>query len=202
MNEWLLKLTRERLLAVPSTPTYCRLSVNTQLFCKVDRVCKVAPGSFAPPPKVESMVVKLTPRQPQPEVNFREWDGLMRIAFHRKHKTLRAAFTTQSTLKTLEENYKTVRSLSMAAAAKGNTHTESSPIVDNFKQYVVEALDECGSAAKRAADIALEDFFTLLLAFNKRGIHFANKSTINSTVGGDTVADVDMEMMADDEDES
>merc|ERR1719473_1974852 len=82
----------ERLLAKVGDPMYGRLAVNTQLFVKVSCVCKVSRGSFNPPPEVDSMVVKLVPRDPPIEVNSREWDGLMRIVFTRKSKTLASTF--------------------------------------------------------------------------------------------------------------
>jgi 18S rRNA (adenine1779-N6/adenine1780-N6)-dimethyltransferase len=43
----------ERLLARVGDKLYGRLTINTQLFCKVTRVCKVARGSFNPPPEVK-----------------------------------------------------------------------------------------------------------------------------------------------------
>merc|ERR1719422_1739207 len=97
----------ERLIAPVGDKQYGRLAVNTRLFVKVSCVCKVSRGSFTPPPEVDSMVVKVVPRDPPIEVDFREWDGLMRICFGRKRKTLRAAFATKSVCATLEENYKT-----------------------------------------------------------------------------------------------
>ncbi|MFA5947106.1 MAG: 16S rRNA (adenine(1518)-N(6)/adenine(1519)-N(6))-dimethyltransferase RsmA [Patescibacteria group bacterium] len=43
------------------------LSVAVQLYAQVERVCIVPPGAFSPPPKVESMVLKLVPH-PSPLV--------------------------------------------------------------------------------------------------------------------------------------
>ena len=40
-----------------------------------------------------------------------EWDGLIKIIFNRKNKTLHSCFVTKSVLKILEENYKTYCSL-------------------------------------------------------------------------------------------
>merc|ERR1719171_1257146 len=97
----------ERLIAKVGEKQYGRLAVNTSLFVKVSCVCKVSRGSFNPPPEVDSMVVKMVPRTPPIEVDFCEWDGLMRICFGRKRKTLRASFLMTHTLKTLEDNYKT-----------------------------------------------------------------------------------------------
>ena len=42
----------ERLIAKVGEKQYGRLAVNTQLFVKVSCVCKVARGSFNPPPQV------------------------------------------------------------------------------------------------------------------------------------------------------
>ena len=40
-----------------------------------------------------------------------EWDGLVRVAFMRKNKTLRALFTNKHVLDMLDKNYKTWCSL-------------------------------------------------------------------------------------------
>jgi 18S rRNA (adenine1779-N6/adenine1780-N6)-dimethyltransferase len=54
----------------PGDELYCRLSVNTQLLAKVDQLLKVGRNNFRPPPKVESRVVRIEPRNPPPPVNF------------------------------------------------------------------------------------------------------------------------------------
>ncbi|XP_029432263.1 probable dimethyladenosine transferase isoform X1 [Rhinatrema bivittatum] len=81
-----------RLVAKPGDKLYCRLSINTQLLARVDHLMKVGKNNFRPPPKVESSVVRIEPKNPPPPINFQEWDGLVRIAFVRKNKTLSAAF--------------------------------------------------------------------------------------------------------------
>lgn len=75
-----------RLVAKPGDSLYCRLSVNVQLFAKVEHIMKVGKNNFRPPPQVESSVVRMEPRNPPPPVDFKEWDGLMRILFVRKNK--------------------------------------------------------------------------------------------------------------------
>lgn len=96
----------QRLVAKPGDKLYCRLSVNTQLLARVDMLMKVGRNNFKPPPKVESSVVRIEPRNPPPQINFTEWDGLTRIAFLRKNKTLAGSFKQTSVLQTLENNYK------------------------------------------------------------------------------------------------
>jgi len=100
-----------RLAARPGDELYCRLSVNTQLLARVDHLMKVGKNNFRPPPKVESSVVRIEPRNPPPPINFLEWDGLVRLCFQRKHKTLAAIFKTNSVVKLLMENDKVYRAM-------------------------------------------------------------------------------------------
>jgi len=51
----------DRLSASPGTKTYGALSIGVQAVCRVEKLFTVAPGSFKPPPKVRSAVVRLTP---------------------------------------------------------------------------------------------------------------------------------------------
>lgn len=96
-----------RLLAKPGDKLYSRLSVNAQMFAKIDHVMKVSKASFKPPPLVESNVVRITPKVPRPQVRFDEFDGLLRICFVRKNKTLRASFFgTTSVMEMLDNNYR------------------------------------------------------------------------------------------------
>jgi len=52
----------DRLAAEPGSKIYGALSVGVQAVCRVEKLFTVAPGSFKPPPKVRSAVVRLTPR--------------------------------------------------------------------------------------------------------------------------------------------
>ncbi len=66
---------------------------------------QVGKNNFRPPPKVDSSVVRIEPRNPPPPVNFKEWDGLIRVCFGRKNKTLGAIFHQSSTLSMLEVRF-------------------------------------------------------------------------------------------------
>ena len=97
-----------RLFARPGDPFYSRLSVNAQMWAHVSHVMNVGRNNFRPPPQVESAVVRLVPKNPRPQVSYDEWDGLLRICFLRKNRTLRANFLgTSSVLEMLEDNWKT-----------------------------------------------------------------------------------------------
>jgi 16S rRNA (adenine1518-N6/adenine1519-N6)-dimethyltransferase len=78
----------ERLTAQPGTRAYGYLTVAAQLVCDVELVCKVPPGAFKPPPKVDSGAVRLVRRQiaPQNLVGLLEFVGR---CFKHKRKTLR-----------------------------------------------------------------------------------------------------------------
>ena len=101
-----------RLVAKAADPMYCRLAVNTQLLARVNHLLKVGKNNFRPPPKVDSSVVRIEPRHPPPPVNFLEWDGLVRLCFGRKNKTLGAIFRQSNTLQLLERNFKLYQALS------------------------------------------------------------------------------------------
>ena len=110
----LLMFQREfalRLVARPGDDLYCRLSVNAQLLAKVDHVMKIGRNNFRPPPKVESSVVRIEPRSPPPPINFVEWDGLLRLCFTRKNKTLSSIFRQTQVVKMIMENAKTYSSV-------------------------------------------------------------------------------------------
>ena len=78
----------KRLAAQPGSRDYGYLTVTTQITSKVEYLFTVAPGSFAPPPKVESAVVRLTPEsKPLPDLQ-----GFLKFAsaaFRQKRKNLR-----------------------------------------------------------------------------------------------------------------
>lgn len=151
-----------RLCAKPGDELYCRLSVNCQLLARVDHLMKVSRNSFRPPPKVDSSVVRIEPRTPKPEVNFVEWDGLVRLCFGRKNKTLNAIFNTKLVLKMMADNLKTHCALVGAPLPE-------TPI----KEIVAGVLASVGFEEARSAKLDLDDFMKLLTAFNKVGLHFA-----------------------------
>ncbi|EWC46497.1 hypothetical protein DRE_04220 [Drechslerella stenobrocha 248] len=97
----------DRLTAQPGDAFYSRLSANVQMWSKVTHVMKVGKGNFKPPPQVESAVVKIEPKFPRPTVSYDEWDGMLRILFIRKNKTISAVFGLSTVQALLERNYRT-----------------------------------------------------------------------------------------------
>ncbi|KAI8069607.1 dimethyladenosine transferase [Gongronella butleri] len=151
-----------RLIAKPGDELYCRLSVNVQLYAKVDHIMKVGKNNFRPPPQVESSVVRLEPKNPPPPVNAKEFDGLLRILFVRKHKTLAANFKQTTVLNMLEQNYKTYCS----------AHEMMVESDFDIKTKVLGILESIEMSTARAAKLDLDDFMKILLTFNRANIHF------------------------------
>lgn len=153
-----------RLVAKPGDKLYCRLSVNCQLLARVDLIMKVGRNNFRPPPKVESNVVRIEPRNPPPNINFREWDGLLRICFNRKNKSLHATFSTSSIVELLKKNYISY------CAMKDIPFDEKLDI----KNKVIDILNSDEAFKQlRPRSMSIDNFLALLLAFNKEGFHFA-----------------------------
>lgn len=99
-----------RLTARPGDALYCRLSVNAQFWSKITHIMKVGKNNFRPPPQVESSVVRIEPKtgKDRPNVSWDEWDGLLRVCFVRKNKTLRASWLgTREVVNMVERNYRT-----------------------------------------------------------------------------------------------
>lgn len=158
-----------RLTARPGESLYCRLSVNAQLLAKVDQLLKVGRNNFRPPPKVESRVVRIEPRNPPPPVNFVEWDGMVRLLFNRKNKTLRSVLKTKPTIKMLEQNRRTHLSLNAGNDKMDEGINESKSVEEILEE--VTTMEEW--EGKRASKLDLDDFLALLAEFNSRGIHFS-----------------------------
>jgi len=86
----------ERMVAQPSTPEYGRLSVMLQTRFRMDKLFRVAPGAFRPPPKVDSAVVRLEPLPQPPACDPVRLEQLVRQAFSARRKTLRNALPLSS----------------------------------------------------------------------------------------------------------
>lgn len=98
-----------RLTARPGDALYCRLSVNAQFWARITHVMKVSKKNFNPPPMVESSVVRIEPKtgSDRPNVSWAEWDGMLRVCFNRRNKTLRSSWLgTKEVLNMVEKNYK------------------------------------------------------------------------------------------------
>ncbi|KAJ5297399.1 hypothetical protein N7508_007648 [Penicillium antarcticum] len=140
-----------RLFAKPGDKLYSRLSVNAQMWAKIDHIMKVGKNNFKPPPQVESSVIRMVPKNPRPQINYEEWDGLLRIVFVRKNKTLRSSFIgTMSIMDMLEGNYRTW-------CAQNDIPVEDGPAeVANDDAMVMDMGEEQEQAPEEPADEVMD----------------------------------------------
>jgi len=85
----------ERMVAKPSTPEYGRLSVMLQTRFRMDKLFRVGPGAFRPPPKVDSAVVRLLPLPASLGCDEKRFEQVVREAFSARRKTLRNALSLE-----------------------------------------------------------------------------------------------------------
>lgn len=80
----------ERIIAPPGSKTYGVISVLTQAYYRGEMLMKLAPGSFSPPPKVHSAVIKLT-REGVEEIRCDKklFRRVVKQSFNQRRKMLR-----------------------------------------------------------------------------------------------------------------
>ncbi len=79
----------DRMVARPATSAYGRLSVMLQWRYAMEDVLFVPPGSFEPPPRVDSAVVRMVPRESPEAVDAALLEVLVQVAFSQRRKLLR-----------------------------------------------------------------------------------------------------------------
>jgi 16S rRNA (adenine1518-N6/adenine1519-N6)-dimethyltransferase len=86
------KEVADRLTAKPGTRDYGFLTVATRLSVETRTLFKVPPGAFSPPPKVDSAVIRMTPRRREDDSAAPDPTPLLAfigLCFRHKRKTLR-----------------------------------------------------------------------------------------------------------------
>ena len=79
----------DRMVAAPATAAYGRLSVMLQWRYAMEDVLFVPPGSFDPPPRVDSAVVRMLPHARPAAVDEALLSELVQVAFSQRRKLLR-----------------------------------------------------------------------------------------------------------------
>ena len=81
----------ERLAATPGNKQWGRLGIMAQYLCDVEHLFDVPPEAFRPAPKVQSAIVRMTPREtsPWPDCDAAALGKLAKAAFAQRRKTLR-----------------------------------------------------------------------------------------------------------------
>lgn len=100
------KEVAERINANPSTKEYGALSLLVQYYCNSEVIRKVAPSSFMPRPKVDSIVIRLD-KLPKPKVQVKDEKLFFRVireSFNMRRKTLSNALKSLKLPKEVLDN--------------------------------------------------------------------------------------------------
>ncbi|MDR2332842.1 MAG: 16S rRNA (adenine(1518)-N(6)/adenine(1519)-N(6))-dimethyltransferase RsmA [Burkholderiaceae bacterium] len=79
----------DRMVAAPSSGDYSRLSVMLQWRYAMENFLFVPPGSFDPPPRVDSAVVRMVPLAEPAPVDVKLMEEMVQVAFSQRRKKLR-----------------------------------------------------------------------------------------------------------------
>ncbi len=79
----------DRIIAPHGSKTYGVISVLTQALYHTKRLFNVAPGSFNPPPKVNSTVIRLWRKEEELGCDYRELRIVVKAAFSQRRKMMR-----------------------------------------------------------------------------------------------------------------
>ncbi|UTA48607.1 16S rRNA (adenine(1518)-N(6)/adenine(1519)-N(6))-dimethyltransferase RsmA [Simiduia sp. 21SJ11W-1] len=105
MHFMLQKEVVQRMGAEPGSKAYGRLSIMVQYWCRVEYLFDVGPQCFSPAPKVDSAIVRLTPRA-EPEVAVHDHKVLQELvtaAFSQRRKTLRNTLKQLMSVEAIEQ---------------------------------------------------------------------------------------------------
>jgi len=119
----------DRLTATPGSKEYGALTVNVAAVARAETLFKVPAGAFAPPPKVESAVVRITPLS-EPVVTAADEEPLRRLvqgAFGMRRKQMRRVIRTLRSLGAEEAD---------AALAAAGIDPEARPETLSVDQFV------------------------------------------------------------------
>ncbi|EOA13528.1 hypothetical protein CARUB_v10026592mg [Capsella rubella] len=173
-----------RLLANPGDSDFNRLAVNVKLVADVRFVMDVSKREFVPPPKVDSSVVMITPKEVKPDVNVQEWLAFTRTCFGKKNKTLGSMF---------RQKKKVMELLSLSAGRNGSNVGVMNQTCGDFesddedgrgkvlcldtdasmfKERVIGILRTNGFEEKRPSKLSHGELLHLLSLFNQAGIFF------------------------------
>ncbi|KAL2865299.1 dimethyladenosine transferase [Aspergillus lucknowensis] len=181
-----------RLIARPGDALYSRLSVNVQFFSRVSHIMKVGRNNFRPPPQVESSVVRVEPKPQRPDISWDEWDGMLRICFVRKNKTLRAGFMATKIRAMIERNWITWASMhpELVTEADVDLLTGKTPFPEKFASKEAEDvdMDSVEEAGAPEGDEDDADIFMGDVGNGDKGAAAASQTGPIITVAGHQVA--------------
>ncbi|WWO99372.1 MAG: 16S rRNA (adenine(1518)-N(6)/adenine(1519)-N(6))-dimethyltransferase RsmA [Candidatus Dasytiphilus stammeri] len=105
MHLMLQKEVVDRIIAVPDSKKYGKLSIMSQYYCQGFLIQEITPESFIPVPKVSSALIRLVPYSFMPNIveNISELQLITRTAFSHRRKILKNSLSKLVTVKVLKE---------------------------------------------------------------------------------------------------
>ena len=124
----------------------------------------VGKNNFRPPPNVESSVVRIVPLDPPPPIKFEEFDGLTRILFSRRNKTVHGNFMAKGVVDMLEKNWRTwcaenniVSNIDLNQGIGSDCARKTITDDVDMKTRIEKVLEETGNTENRAAKMGVDD---------------------------------------------
>jgi 16S rRNA (adenine1518-N6/adenine1519-N6)-dimethyltransferase len=85
----------DRIIATPGSRTFGRLSVLANWRCQTENLFNLPARAFTPPPKIDSSVIRLIPKDPPPvDAEIAVLETITAAAFGQRRKMLRSALKT------------------------------------------------------------------------------------------------------------
>ena len=88
----------ERLLANPGTKTWGPLTIYVRAYCSVELIGRLSPQCFWPAPKVESVMIAITPHPSRPELPESTLNRVIQTLFTKRRKQLGSILGRQTSL--------------------------------------------------------------------------------------------------------
>ena len=100
----------ERLLAEPGTREYGRLTVSVRRRLNIDKIREISRTAFRPRPKVDSILLRLTPAQSIRQLDEQLFEEVVRGVFTQRRRLVRGALLHFLTKKMSKENARKIMS--------------------------------------------------------------------------------------------
>ena len=81
----------ERLVATPGTSDYGRLSITAQRSLSVEPIMSISAGAFHPKPKVDSVLLRIFPRDVHDDLDPKLFEELVRGLFNQRRRLVRSS---------------------------------------------------------------------------------------------------------------
>ncbi len=84
------KEVAQRITAQPDSGNYGRLSIISQTLCDCEMLFTLPPEAFTPPPKIDSSIVRLSPKKEKIDIDLKKLEKVTSTLFSQRRKMIRA----------------------------------------------------------------------------------------------------------------